>query len=163
MIHHISIPAENPHHVAKVLAELWDGRVLPFLPTSGGYASESYVAFACNHHGTAIEVYPLGTELIPGKDNEQADSQANHQPSRYTATHAAMSVEISREKVEQIGAREGWRVLHCTRGLRSSNDYFEVIEFWIENRLMIELLTPEMSQQYTAFLNPAKLETMTTA
>lgn len=160
MIHHISIPAEDPRRVAEVLAELWGGCVLPFLPTSGGYAAESYVAFARDDQGTAIEVYPLGTELIPGQEDEQADARKNAHVSRYTATHAAISVAISREQVEQIGAREGWRVLHCTRGLRSNRDFFEVLEFWLENRLMIELLTPEMSQQYAAFLAPAKLNTM---
>lgn len=163
MIHHISIPAENPRHVAEVLAELWGGRVMPFQPTSGGYASESYVAFACNAQGTAIEVYPLGTELVPGEGDEQADSQKNYRSSRYTATHAAISIPASREKVEQIGAREGWRVLHCTRGLSSSSDYFEILEFWVENRLMIEMLTPEMAKQYTAFLDPLKLQMMAQA
>jgi hypothetical protein len=158
MIHHISIPAEDPHHVATVLAELWNGCVIPFRPNSGGYALGSYVAFARDCQGTAIEVYPLGTELIPGKGADQADSRHNQTQSRFTATHAAVSVPISQERVENIGKREGWRVLHCTRGLRSSNDYFEVLEFWVENRLMIELLTPEMSQQYTSFLNPTKLE-----
>jgi hypothetical protein len=27
---------------------------------------------------------------------------------------------------------------------------FDVIEFWVENRLMLELLTPEMATQYLA-------------
>ncbi len=143
-----------------VLAEVLGGYAIPFLPTSGGYASGSYVAFAGDEHGTAIEVYPLGTELVPGDGSDQAESCYNEAPSRFTATHAAISVSASVQTVEQVGVREGWRVLRCSRGLRSSGRFFEVLEFWIENRLMLELLTPEMARQYTAFLSPANLEPM---
>lgn len=61
MLHHISIAVENPPHVAKVLAELWQSRALPF-----PLYPDCYVVFPGDQHGTAIEVYPLGRELVPG-------------------------------------------------------------------------------------------------
>lgn len=163
MIHHISIPAENPHHVANVLAELWDGYVVPFI------CPGSYLVLSGDEYGTAIEVYPLGTELIPGNiednqlgtklihshDNEQVKfSQKQRTPtsSNFIAVHAAISVPVSQDKIEQIGTREGWRVLPCNRGS------FEVIEFWIENKLMLELLPPAMASQYLAALQPQNLK-----
>jgi hypothetical protein len=70
----------------------------------------------------------------------------NVQASQFTATHAAVSVPISQTDIEQIGVREGWRVVRCNR-----DGFFDVIEFWVENNLLLELLTPEMTAQYLAF------------
>ena len=41
-------------------------------------------------------------------------------------------------------------MVHCHRG-----DYFDVIEFWVENQLLIELLPPEIVGQYLAFYGTA--------
>jgi hypothetical protein len=35
MIHHVSIPAREPQHVAEVLAELMGGKCYPFGPLEG--------------------------------------------------------------------------------------------------------------------------------
>ncbi len=140
-IHHISIPAENPQNVAQVLAEIWQGKAFPF-PVFPG----SYLVITDDPHGTAIEVSPLGTELIPG--TTEVIAQTNPVPPRFTATHAALTVPLNQAEIEVIGAREGWRVLHCQRG-----PAFEVIEFWVENRLLLELLTPQMAHRYLTFMN----------
>jgi len=66
--------------------------------------------------------------------------------SSFVATHAYISVNITAEQILRIGEREGWLTRRCNRGL------FELIECWIENRLMIEFATPEMSSQYVSFL-----------
>ena len=147
MIHHLSIPAENPAHVAEVLAEIFKGSFSQFPPHPG-----SYVSFAIDQYGTAIEVYPLGTELIPGQENQQLEFKHNNSSSRFIATHAAISVPLSREEIELLGKRERWRVAHCNR-----EGIFEVMEFWIENAVMLELLTPEMTRQYTQATEPQKL------
>jgi hypothetical protein len=55
-----------------------------------------------------------------------------------------LSVPISTEQIEQIAAREDWLVQRASFG-------FDYILFWVENRLLIELLTPEMTAQYLAF------------
>jgi hypothetical protein len=145
MIHHISIPAENPFHVAEVLAELFQGYSAPF-PSNPG----SYVAFAADEYGTLIEVYPLGTEMIPGEDKQPIQYQ-NRNSSKFIATHAAISIPLDRSQIESIATREQWRCLPCSRG------YFEVIEFWVENSVLLELATLELAQQYTTALAPEKL------
>lgn len=145
MIHHISIPAKNPLHVAEVLAELFDGYCAPF-PSHPG----SYVAFAADEYGTLIEVYPLGTEMIPGKKDEPIQYQQNSS-SQFIATHAAISIPLNQSQIDSITKREQWRCLRCSRG------YFEVIEFWVENAVLLELATPELAQQYTTALSPEKL------
>jgi hypothetical protein len=152
MLHHISIAAENPLHVAEVLAEIWQGRFFPFPPHPG-----SYMVFACDEYGTAIEIYPSGTELTPGLSQEEVEFSLNNTASRFTATHAAISVPTSQEKIEQIGAREDWRVQLCNRGP------FHVIEFWVENKLLIELLPPAIAPEYIEFAKPENLEQIFTA
>ena len=67
MIHHLSIPVENPRHVAQVLCEVLGGKLTEFGPYK-----DSYIAWAADEHGTAIEVFPLGTELLPDAGSGQA-------------------------------------------------------------------------------------------
>ncbi|MEH1794643.1 MULTISPECIES: hypothetical protein [unclassified Nostoc] len=148
MIHHLSISVQNPLHVAEVLAEVLNGQAFPFFPNPG-----SYMVFPLDEHGTGIEVYPLKTRLMPGEGDKQCTFVEDATPSGFTATHAAISVSSSQEKIELIGKREGWRVLHCNR-----DSFFDVIEFWLENKIMIELLTPEMSAQYLAATQPVSLK-----
>jgi hypothetical protein len=139
MIHHISIPAKDPRRVAGVLAEIWGGRALPFPPFPG-----SYIVIVDDGHGTAIELTPLGMELAPGTgDTQEVQALANENASPFTATHAAVSVPASEEHVKQVAAREGWRAVTCDRG-----GAFQVVEFWVENRLMIEMLPPAMQGRY---------------
>lgn len=60
MIHDLSISARDTRHVADVLAELSDGVVTGFGPSP-----DSWIAWAGDEHGTAIEVYPVGIEMYP--------------------------------------------------------------------------------------------------
>ena len=148
MLHHISVAVQNPLHVAKVLAEIFHGQVMPFPPNPG-----SYLAVAGDEFGTMIEFYPMGTELIPDAWEGQAGFQLNPVSTQYTNVHAAISVPMSLEEIERIGDREGWRVFPANR-----DGIFDVIEFWVENRLMLELLTPTMTQKYLDAFSPQQLK-----
>jgi hypothetical protein len=44
--------------------------------------------------------------------------------------------------------------------MKGHKPFFHVIEFWIENRLMIEIASPEMAAEYGAFLKGARPEVM---
>lgn len=148
MLHHISVAVYNPMHVAEVMAEILQGTVMPFPPNPG-----SYMTLAGDQYGTLIEFYPIETELIPNAWQGQAGFQMNEQFSHYTAVHAAISVPISLEEIERIGEREGWRVVPASR-----DGLFDVVEFWVENRLMLELLTPAIVSKYLNALSPQQLE-----
>ncbi|MBD2681258.1 MULTISPECIES: hypothetical protein [Nostoc] len=141
MIHHISIAVRNPNHVAQVLAEILKAQAVPFPPNPG-----SYMVIPFDEHGTAIELYPLGSQIEPGEGDEECLFVHTAISSRFTDIHAAISVPTSQEEIKQIGVREGWRVVRCNR-----DSFFDVIEFWVENRLMIEFLTPEMASVYLKF------------
>ncbi|MFM7425618.1 MAG: hypothetical protein ACKO7W_11605 [Elainella sp.] len=160
MIHHISLSAQEPLRVAQVLAELWNGQLTPFPPHPGSYA-----VFSLDQVGSLIEVYPLGTELRPGAADQQVNFSQVDLPDRqiplrtaspvspYSASHAAISVPVSRDRIFEIAARENWRAVHCNR-----DGAFEVIEFWVENRLLLELLPPDLAPKYLAFMQPQSLQ-----
>jgi hypothetical protein len=139
MIHHPSLPASDPQHVAEVLVELFDGLLTRFGPYPG-----SWIAWACDDVGAAIEVYPVGTEMYPPQGPGQAQFRHDPGASGFTATHATVSVQRSAEEIHHLAEREGWRAERLSRGPH------EVIELWIENRVMLELMTPEMTRDYLA-------------
>ena len=147
MLHHISIPVENPLHVAEVLAEILNGKVAPFPPNA-----DSYLVVQGDAYGTMIEFYPVGTELIPGYAANPVSFAQNAFASPFTAVHAAISVPASPEQIAEIGDREGWRTVCCNRGP------FQVIEFWLENKLMLELLPATFAAQYMEAMQPHNLE-----
>jgi hypothetical protein len=155
MIHHVSIPARQPQHVAEVLAELMDGKCFPFGPLEGAFMAASGDA-----NGTMIEVYPERATLdIPDTDDQVVFGE-NSAPPQTWPFHVLLSVPHEAEVVERIGAREGWRAKTFGRGMKGQKPFFHVIEFWLENRLMIEVATPAMAQEYLGFLKDARTKTM---
>lgn len=152
MIHHVSIAARRPRHVAEVLAELMNGRAYPF---PGGIA-DSFMAVSGDEHGSMIEVYPEDVVLQPGAGESQVVSGHTDAPS-HVPFHLLLSVPVDRATVQRIGDREGWRTRLFGRGAPGQPPVFHVIEFWIENRIMLEVATPDMVAEYTDRMHPAKL------
>jgi hypothetical protein len=149
MIHHISITAHRPQYVSQVLAEILQGQSIPFPGHPG-----SFVALAFDPQGTMIEVHPFGNAFFPGSEMEEAVQLQPHQvSSNHTAIHAAISVPVSQVQLRSIADREGWRMVYCNR-----QDYFDVIEFWVENQLLLEFLPPEIVSQYLTFMEPKSLQ-----
>jgi len=148
MIHHISIPAQDPQRVAQVLAELMKGYAGPFV----GPVRGAWVVYAEDSAGTGIEVYPENIVLAPGEDGGSIQEREPGSGAIGAAFHALVSVPVDRADIEHIGAREGWRVRHFWRGPPGVK-LFELYEFWIENRIMLELVTADMLPSYVAITN----------
>ena len=155
MIHHVSISAREPEHVAGVLAEIMRGQVRPF----PGQIADSFMAISGDPHGTMVEVYPADTTLLPGEGEEQVSGLRGQDLPTTSPFHFLLSVPASREEIERIGAREGWRTKFFGRGPRGEAPFFHVIEFWVENRLMIELAPRSMIGEYTGLMGRAGAET----
>ena len=147
MIHHLSIAAHDPKHVAGVLAELMGGVAVPFPPNPG-----SFFALQRDEHGSGVEVYPAGTELQPGGSDGAGFAKRNKGGRGFSPTHFALSVSAEADAVEAIARREGWQCFRCNRGP------FHVIEVWLENESMVEILPPEFAAEYLAFTRPDKIE-----
>jgi hypothetical protein len=146
MIHHLSIAAREPQYVAGVLAELMGGTAVPFPPNPG-----SFFALQLDDHGSGVEVYPAGTELEPNGEVGGRFVKHPRDGQRYGATHFALSVATDAKSVEKIAGRAGWQCFICNRGP------FHVIEVWVENETMVEILPPEFAREYLAFTRPEKV------
>ena len=144
MIHHLSIAANDPQHVAGVLAEIMGGKAVPFPPNPG-----SFFALQLDEHGSGVEVYPAGTELHPG--GEVGGGFVKKAPRQFVPTHFALSVTTDAAKVKAVAEREGWHCFDCNRGP------FHVIEVWVENEQMVEVLPPEYAAEYLAWTKPADI------
>ena len=151
MIHHLSIAARDPQRAASVLAELMGGKAVPFPPNPG-----SFFALQLDEHGSGVEVYPAGTELAPnGEVGGTFVKRPEHRG--YGSTHFALSVATDRARVEEIAREAGWNCFVCNRGP------FHVIEVWVENETMVEILPPDFAAEYLAFTRPDQVLAKMTA
>src|SRR6478672_11729813 len=163
MINHISIAVNEPERVANVLAELWDGMVFPFPP-----APDSFFVVANDGKGTAVEVTPAGTVIVPG-EGQQAEDDLNAKTEefearfvksdfvpRYVATHLNINTKKGIEEIREIANREGWRVLVANRG----EGLFQLVEVWVENTFMLEVMTPEQTTRYVEITDPKSMASL---
>ena len=148
MIFHISISADDPKRTATMLAELWRGEAFPFPMVGKG----SWVAHACDDRRSTIEVYPRDMAMYP---TERAAEERSEPVSRNGPFHAAVATPLGIEEVEEIGRKYGCHTSLCQRG-----PWFRVIEFWVDNCLMLEMLTPEMQAEYQASITPENWRSM---
>ena len=65
MIHHYSVSVPDPKSTIEKLKCLFGGKITRFGPLEGGY-----ILWFGDQHGTAIELYPSGAEMFPGKKGE---------------------------------------------------------------------------------------------
>ena len=140
----MSLVLRQPEHRNGTAPKSWGGFAAPFSPFEG-----AWMAVAGDDRGTIIETYPSNLTLTPGDTQEPLASMTGTR-AQYSGFHMAVASPLSAEQVIAIGQREGWRAVRCTRG----NNFFDVIELWIENSTLIEVLTPEMQAQYLGFATP---------
>lgn len=136
MIFHISIGADDPKRTATMLAELWRGEAFPFPMVGKG----SWVAHAGDDRRSTIEVYPRDMAIYP---TERAGEERYEPVSRYGPFHAAVATPLTIVEIEEIGRRYDCHTSLCQRG-----PWFRVVEFWVDNSLMLEMMTPEMQREY---------------
>ena len=144
MIIHASVPADDTARVARVLAELWRCEYFPFL-----FPGHFLVA-AGDDRGTQIEVGPRGKQIVPA--GTMMSFQPNPSPSPYSEVHLNIATPLTADEVLAIANREGWTARVCDRG-----GIFKVIEFFLENKFMLELMTDQELRRYQSFMQPANL------
>ena len=155
MIIHTSIPSTRPEQIAGFLARLIDGVAIPFPPVPG-----AWVTIPGDGSGQTIEVYPLGTVGLPGKGavdpavevpfprTKPWELQLSHDPRQAMESghHLALGTRRTREEVLRLGEEMGFRTIACERA-----GIFELIEVWIENRFLVEVITEPEQKRYRAF------------
>lgn len=102
--------------------------------------------------GTQIEVGPRGKEIVPAET--MMSFQLNASPSPHTEVHLNIETPLTVDEALAIAKCEGWMARVCDRG-----GVFKVIEFWLENRFMLELMTKHELRRYRTFMKPANVRT----
>lgn len=144
MMFHASIPATNPQQVAELIAKLWNGEAFRFPPWPG-----AWVAMAGDDRSTTVEVYPRDQAMAPGKEQKDGAWAKLEKPiDSYIPFHVAIATVLAEEEVIALAQEQGWRSLRCSRGT-----FFDVIEVWLDNCLLLEVMTPEMQAQYKSKVN----------
>jgi len=158
MIAHVSVPARDPRRTALLLATLIDGEVFAFPVVSG-----AYIAVARDGSGLAMEVYPDGMAHHPGKGDPDAsitpqgpqalpwEDQVHPDGAqlRPTAFHLALVSSLGDEAVMELARRNGLRAVRCDRG-----GVFGLVEFWLDNTLLVEVINPTEARRYRSFMTP---------
>lgn len=157
MIAHLSIPSANPMDTALFFAAVIDGMAFDF-PVVPGAA----IAVARDGSGTAVEVYPPSMKHHPGTgavdaalvpDGPQAmpwEDQIFAEPgaARPSSFHLAIGTALTEAQVLALATARGWRTLACERA-----GVFGVVEVWVDNTYLVEVLVPEQAARYRQFMN----------
>jgi hypothetical protein len=159
MIAHVSVPARNPVQTAHLLAALIDGEVFAFPVVPG-----ASIAVARDGSGLAIEVYPdsmahhpgqgapdlaavpQGPQALPWEDQIHPDGSQL----RPSAFHLALVSKLGDEAVVALAQRAGFRAVRCDRA-----GVFRLVEVWLDNAFLIEVLNEGEAGRYRRFMNPA--------
>jgi hypothetical protein len=135
MILHASVVADTPRHAAETLARLLGGIALPVGPGEG-----TWTAIGPDPVGNLISVLQRGSEF----HRAQADHVLTKigDPVRHSGFHLLIETPMSEADVYELAEARGCQAHRTTHGA------FEVIEFWMDDCLLIEVVTPEMGLAY---------------
>ena len=141
-IHHVTMPATDPAHVASVLAELVGGRALPMPHPEG-----AHMVYAGDEDGTLLEVWPSGARAAVGQHDVVDDGSPL--PMSWPH-HGLLSVPTDEAEILTVFERDGWPAEKVHQGPPGRG--FTLIRGWLERQQVIEFATPEMTAEYAAFV-----------
>lgn len=139
MIIHASIPAKSPENTARILSSIIDGAPVPFPPVKG-----AWVVVPFDGSGHTIEIYPLGAVAIPSPSGVQLLCQEGEKMK--SGFHIALGTKKTQNEIIELGKEHRIRTVICERA-----GIFGVIELWIEDELLIEVLTEAELMRYHDF------------
>ena len=134
---HASIPADDPHKVAEVLAELMGGEALPF-PPAGQHGRMAW----SGDGRVSLEIVPRGSLIHHGA--EEANWVPVDNPQRLSEVHLAIAVDRPAADIISIAEKAGWPARLCSRG----EGFFDLVEVWVEGAFMLEMFDPEQAAHY---------------
>lgn len=133
-----SIPARHPAAVAGFIAELWGTVAVPSPPVPG-----RFVALAGDGTGAGIEVYPVGIGQVHGWTGATV---APVPAGTATATRLVLGSALDESEVHLAAGMRGWQSRPVIR--HAEGRAWRAIEVWVEERLLVEVLTPEMQAEF---------------
>jgi hypothetical protein len=148
MILHASFTVGAPRSAAEALAQLMAGEAFPF-PEFG---EDAWIAMSGDGHGTLVEFLQRGTEFhyVPGG----TVAHRRGEKTRESGCHILIETPYDEARVLAIADERG-----C-RAHRAKHGPVELIEFWIEDCLLIEVATPQMAAAYKNIATLANVRSM---
>lgn len=144
MILHVSITADDPKSTAVQLATLLGGRAIPLGPNEG-----SWTAVGPDPVGNVIEVMERGSEF------HRAGSQVEtvrREPHRHSGFHLLMESPMSEHEILALAEETGTSAHRANRGI-----FGDLIEFWIDDCLLVEVLPLPWARAYRKLLTSGDL------
>jgi hypothetical protein len=138
MILHASITADRPRPTAEMLAQLIGGEAFPMPQLAEG----AWLAIAGDGRGRAIEVLARGCEFR--RDAPISTIARGGRPGGPSGFHLLVETALGEAAVCQAAHAAGATARRAPRGP------FEVIEVWIDDVVMLEVVTPELAAAYHA-------------
>lgn len=159
MIAHVSIASVRPRETALLLAEIISGQAFAF-----PVVADAWIAVAGDGSGLAVEVYPDGMAHHPGTGEPDPaivpDGPAtlpwedqiycDGPQLRPSAFHFALTTDLQDERVLELARSAGLRAVPCDRA-----GVFRLIEVWLDNVTLVEVLNSNEAARYRQFMNPA--------
>lgn len=143
MILHASVAADDPQYTAGTLAALLGGIALPVGPGEGTWS-----AIAPEPIGNMVSVLARGSEFHRTADHVETRAGA---PVRHAAFHLLLDTPLGEDEILRLARDRGCHAHRAQHGA------FEVIEFWIDDCLLVELATPELGQAYREMIHSEEL------
>lgn len=137
MLYHASFNVRWPANVAQVLAEMLAATAIR--APSPPFPQASWFVLYGDEAGSFIELLPWGAVLTPetrfgiGQDDVMRP---------YAGSHVLLSTPRTEDEIRLLAARQGWKVELVDARL------FKVLKVWIDDAILIELLTPAMVPAY---------------
>lgn len=148
MILHVSFTVDAPRRAAETIAQLMGGEAFPFPELGDG----AWIAMSGDEHGTLIEFLQRGTEFHYVAGGTVAHREGRKV--RENGCHALIETPYNGARVLALAEENGCRA-HVAR-----HGPLEVIEFWIEESLLIEAATPTQAAAYRKMATPANVRSM---
>ena len=143
---------------ALFFAAVIDGLVFDFPVVAG-----ASIAVARDGSGTAVEVYPPGMQHHPGTGRPDPtatsagpvtmpwEDQIYAEPTEQGASGFHVAIQTALEEGDVIARADalGWRSVACERA-----GVFGLVEVWVDNRYLVEVLVAREAARYRGFMNP---------
>lgn len=137
MLYHASFNVHRPAEVAQILAEMLDATAIR--APSPPFPQDSWFVLYGDEAGSFIELLPWGAVLTPetrfgiGQD----DAMRPH-----AGSHVLLSTPRAEGEIRALAAHQRWKVELVDARL------FKVLKVWIDDAILVELLTPAMVPAY---------------
>jgi hypothetical protein len=107
-----------------------------------------------------IEIYPESTVMAPGDGDAPVAYRTAATDRAHAAFHALLSVPHDRVAIERIGTAAGWRTRFFSRAAPGLPPVFHVIEVWVENRFLLEVVPVDMIEIYESYMQIGRMDTL---